>query len=310
MNEQARPIDVQPGVAYDVPLHEYLRWDAAGHTALEAIFSHCPARCRRKARRVSLSAARRTGMGVSVCALEPHLLLDAFVICPTGADGRRLPRRSKEQKARWSAFEAQHADKTIITPAEYAAQKRARAALLAHEVAAALFRDSRKQVGLVWEDRGTGCLCKARVNLLIDTTALRGQLPGGRALGILKTVRPGEANPARGRFGRVMWRWGYHRQAALYRDGWAELTGEDLPVLFVLVEKDELSLVAVHRASRGAMAVGRGEVAESLRAYCRCRSRGEWPGYGGGIHVADLPAWAVPWAGVEGVGAGGAAGRG
>ena len=302
MNEQARPIEVRPGVAYDVPLGEYLRWDAAGHTALEAIFSHCPARCRQAAGRSSLSAARRTGMGVSVCALGPHLLLDAFVICPTDADGRRLPRRSKEQKARWSAFEAEHADKVIITPAEYAAHKRARAALLAHEAAGVLFRDSQKQVSLAWEDRATGCVCKARVNLLIDTAALPAELPSGRALGVLKTVRPGEANPARGRFGRVMWRWGYHRQAALQHDGWSALTGEDLPVLFVLVEKDELSLVAVHRASRGAMAAGRREVAEALRTYCRCRARAEWPGYGGGIHVADLPAWAAGRAGTEGFG--------
>jgi hypothetical protein len=93
-------------------------------------------------------------------------------------------------------------------------------------------------------------------------------------------------------------RYGYHVQGEFYRR--AVLSVPDLvrpgqPVRFALVaqEKTPPFLVNVVLPDADAMTVAARRVDEALALYARCRSTGEWPGYGTAANIGELPAWAT-----------------
>lgn len=151
-------------------------------------------------------------------------------------------------------------------------------AVRAHPVAGAIFAaDGRAEQSMYWVDDETGVTCRGRVDWVHP-----------RALVDLKTALV--AAPSR--FSRSLVDYGYALQAEWYSQGWHALTGERLPFVHVVVEKEPPHLVAVYQVDADALAYGAEKASLARRIYAECESNDDWPGYSPEIELVSLPAWA------------------
>lgn len=157
------------------------------------------------------------------------------------------------------------------------------AAIRNHPRAGALVRScSQTELVLVWEDSSSGVLCKARLD---------GLATGGLGIMDLKST----TDAAHGAFGRSVYDYGYHRQAAMAIDGWKSLTRETFPFTIVAIEKDapfELMLYAVSFGS-DAHGVGQAEYRSVLHEVKKARETGVWEGYPKDVQDLELPKWVL-----------------
>lgn len=92
-------------------------------------------------------------------------------------------------------------------------------------------------------------------------------------------------------FSRSIAQFGYHIQDSHYRDGVEAATGEQLPFVFLAVEKEPPYLVAWYELDPDDVERGREAAARSLAVYRECKTSGMWPGYPTSAPIG-LPRWA------------------
>lgn len=149
-----------------------------------------------------------------------------------------------------------------------------------HPTAGAIVRHPDRLVerALVWLDPETGVTCRGRADIIVP----------GVAVVDVKTAD--DASP-RG-FGRAAATYGYPVQAAMYVDGWHALTGEHLPFLWIVVEKDPPHLVAHYYATAVQITDGRDAYQRACTVYAACESASDWPGYDPEPQPLTMPGWA------------------
>jgi hypothetical protein len=168
----------------------------------------------------------------------------------------------------------------VLTPKDFDLAEAMRDAVMAHPVAAALLVAGESELSLAWEQDGVGC--KGRLDL-----------HAGSVIADLKTTQ--DASPES--FAASSWRYGYHRQAALYLSG-ARAVGLDAQRYVVIaVEKDAPHAVALYEYDHGALDAGEQQVRRLLALYQRCVEEDRWPGYGDEVRPLTLPGWA--WSKIE-----------
>ncbi len=95
-----------------------------------------------------------------------------------------------------------------------------------------------------------------------------------------------------GSFERVVFKYGYHRQAGFYLPLVTELLGRPVfDFFFIAVEKVEPFGVAVYRMTDAACALGQDETLEDLRRLKRCAEVNEWPNIDATVRELGVPAW-------------------
>ena len=129
----------------------------------------------------------------------------------------------------------------------------------------------------------------------IDGVQVRARLDafvsGDMPVGVdLKTTR--KTADADG-FGREAADLGYHVQEAWYREALAAAGVNLSKFLFVVVEKEPPSLVAVNELDTIFQEMGKAAAAEARRRYRSGMETGVWPGYSDDIELASPPAWAA-----------------
>lgn len=151
-------------------------------------------------------------------------------------------------------------------------------AVMEHPVAGQAFaRDGKAEQSLYWVDQETGVTCRGRIDWLLPN-----------AIVDLKTT----INAAPQKFSRSLVDYGYALQAAWYQEGYEALTGERLPFVHIVVEKEAPHLVAVYQLDADAIAYGAEKAREARLLFAECESSGNWPGYSTDIELVSLPAWA------------------
>lgn len=130
---------------------------------------------------------------------------------------------------------AQHAGRTLLSPADWTTVQECAESVFGHPTAQELLSGEGRHIELSGfaRDEDTGLLLRARWD----------SLSPGRHICDLKSTR--DASP--GGFAREVGTWGYHLQDWQYREVWALLTGERLPMYFVAVQTDAPYLCAVHQ---------------------------------------------------------------
>lgn len=147
-----------------------------------------------------------------------------------------------------------------------------------HPKAAALLSGGEAEVSLFWDDSETGYQCKGRVDYL---------RPGGVIVD-LKTTKDASLNE----FKRSIANFGYHRQQAMYKDGYAAATGNECAAfVFVAVETKPPYAVGVYMLDDESEQKGRNEYQELLKQFASCQESGEWPAYSDDIEIIELPNW-------------------
>ena len=185
--------------------------------------------------------------------------------------------RTKEKKAEVAEWREQGV--LPLHSADYRAVFGMYKAVTSHPVASGLLASAphREATGLV-EGPG-GQWLRSRFDAI-----------GGAGIVDLKTVQAGAAEPEA--FIRKALAFGWHQQAAFYRDMAQELGITDGPFRFIAVEKTEPYLVSVIELDEATEDLGRDRNHRAIDLYRRCLATGEWPGYPTDITTASAPPWA------------------
>lgn len=204
---------------------------------------------------------------------EPGELSSRYVVKPAGLDGR-----TKEGKA-WAA---EHADREIVDATKHGAALDMAAAVRSLPDIAALMADGFAESSAFWLDDQTGELCKCRP----DWTS-----PAGDGVVLVDGKSTQDASPEG--FGRAIWNYCYHLQAAWYSDGFERATGQRVHgFVFAAVESAWPHAAAAYMLGDDVLEAARRENRRLLDLYAECRRTGVWPGYQAGVNLINLPAWA------------------
>lgn len=219
-----------PGVYEDVLFEDYLQWDALSSSRLKLAatsLAHYKAGWQGEE-----TPALRFGSLVHCGQLEPMALALRYAVMPAyemdaenvTKDGEQTQSKSsKYYQTKKAEFYKANADKTIVTADQFDEMLGCVKSLCSNEAASSVLRGPGPvEVSIVWEDEETGMLCKGRFDKLNSA---------GGMFADLKTARDVA------RFRRAIIDYGYHRQAAFYREGWRVLTGELLVPWLIPIEK-------------------------------------------------------------------------
>lgn len=272
--EPEAPSDDCPpvGIYEDVPFEDYCKWDAVNQSRLK-LLERSPEHYR-EAGSGEVSKALLFGELCHVAVLEPDELHKRFAVMPAyELDPRNVTKQGKQSKSKVcefykeskAAFEADAAEKgqTVVEQSVFD-QAEATAIAVRRNELAVQFLNGQREVSIIWNDTATGIRCKAR----IDNVSADG-------LTDLKTCP--DPNPHE--FERSIWKYGYHRQAAWYVDGWESLTGVALPFRIVAVGKDAPLQCCAAVVDSLSVNIGRAENKEALAYLLECRQTQNWPGY-------------------------------
>lgn len=216
------------------------------------------------------------GAAFHAVLLDGVRVADAVVKIPADVLTSNGQRRGKA----WEEFQAEHGGHaTLLLPADY---ERFCTMLrsIDHEPAARrVFADAvDREASIVWTDRETRVVCRCRLDVLTEW-----------CVADLKTTA--SVNPKQ--FSAAAYRFGYHRQAAWYLDGYRALYGDSMPFVFVAVEKKPPFTCAVFELDAEFIRQGQDENRAALRKFADCQRRDSWEPETRGLVVSLAPpAWA------------------
>lgn len=215
---------------------------------------------------------------------QPHR--DAFdighaahtLILGTGAPFVAIDVDSRRGKAWTEPAEAARAEGKVPLLRKDAEIVEGMAASVARHAGAAtlLGLPGRSEVTVEWTDEDVDC--RARIDRLAD--------------GLILDVKTAADASADG-FGRAAASYGYDVQHAAYTRAVQAATGDDLPFVFVVVEKAPPHFVALYTLPPEAIERGERRWLDALDLYKRCTETGEWPAYGDDITTLTWPRWAA-----------------
>jgi len=180
----------------------------------------------------------------------------------------------------WKAFRDSHPAGTFLVKAdEMLLLRQIERAIEAHEKARVILREGQHEINVRWQDEETGIWCRCRIDAAHP----------GWLLGDLKSAARIGPKP----FIDAILRYGYHRQAAWYQDGWQAYSGERLPFVFVPVTKEQPFQAAAYEIFQRFIEIGRRQNRRALWRLKECHQTGQWtyPGHGT-IRTLDAPAYA------------------
>lgn len=217
--------------------------------------------------------AKVAGSLCHTAMLEPEKLGLRYAVKPEGMTFST--RKGKAWRDAHGAFQ-------IVSTEDMAVAKAQRDALLSVPELAHALSSGRAEVSFFWIDARSGLLCKGRADWLHT-------LPDGRVIALdLKTTT--DADPAE--FGRGVWKYGYHRQAAHYTAGLTECGLDVAAFLFGAVTNARPFLAVPYMLDDEATRRGAEQVVELLDLFAECQRTNHWPAFGEGVQVLSLPAWA------------------
>jgi hypothetical protein len=228
------------------------------------------------------TAAFRIGSAAHCAILEADTFADRYVARPEGID-----RRTKDGKAAWESFSAQHAGKEILDVEELKQIAAMQSATREHPIASQLLAKGAPE--LVWRSHGNVMSLQCRTDWFNPDGC---EISGGRAyVADVKTIDSLDADAYRS-FERSCFSYGYHRQAGFY----LPLMTEFLPkpvydFYFIVVEKQPPNGVAVFRLDDNAVSVGQDETIDDLRKLKKCIETNSWPNIPSEITELALPKW-------------------
>ena len=271
----------EPGTYPNVPVEEYFAWDAASNSGLGRMLKS-PAHYRAYVEEEwADTPAQIVGRAAHMAILEPDLFWKTFAKEPE-CDFEKYanPRATKAYKEEVAFIEDRGL--TVLRDTDLESIQAMKAATLGHpKLRKVIQATGQAELSIVWDDPDTGVRCKARLDWHTPTHA-------GGAILDLKTTD--DASP--GSFERAVFRWGYHRQGALYLRGAREV---GLPVRhFTIgaVEKSPPHGVILYRLEDDAISLGKKQIDFALFRYAECLRTDDWPCYTTDVVDIGVPAWA------------------
>lgn len=218
------------------------------------------------------------GTLVHCALLEPEEFDKRYWIGPD------VDKRSKAWKEYVQTAEANGVE--LITKVQRDAAMRQAGALRALPEVAELLnaQGGAAEQSVYWRDVAHGLLLKCRP----DWKAPVGY---GRGMVLLDVKTAADASPEG--FAKACGTWGYFMQDPWYCDGVQAAEGVEVHgMVFAVVESEYPHAAKSYMLGDESRDFGRKRIAVARARYAQCLERDEWPGYGPGIQVIDLPRWA------------------
>ena len=230
-------------------------------------------------RGTSPGRAMVVGSACHALALEgPEAYAARYAVAP------RVDRRTKAGKVAWAAFSdmSKMTGQEVLTAVEGdQVEAMAMAARAFKPFAELLDQPHTAEGSLVWTDKDSGLLCKARPDLAAEGVLVD-----------FKTSRDARPRP----FARDAVDYGLDMQAAFYLDGWRAVHGESLRgklFAFCVVEKTAPHGVVWYYPDDAMIDNGRARYKRALALWAYCVEAGEWPSYSNQPQMLSLPPWAI-----------------
>jgi exodeoxyribonuclease VIII len=183
-------------------------------------------------------------------------------------------------KARKEAWLAEHAHLETMSEKDENAILGMLESVMCHPAASRLILEGQSEVTLRWKDQITGLACKIRADYWVKPKRY-----------VLDLKSTDDASPDA--FARSVYTYGYHRQDALYRAGFAAC-GETLEHFAIIaVEKEPPYACAVYVLDQDAIVKGFESVRRDIGRLAACIEADEWPSYSDGVEQLSLPHWAA-----------------
>lgn len=223
------------------------------------------------------SAAKKGGRVVHIAAFEPELFNSSVAVWHGG----------RRAGAEWKAFQQANAGLELVKEDEHERYLLIQEAVQRDPIAAKYLVGAQAEMTAQWTHElpsigglpGVVLPCKGRIDAIT---------PG--AILDLKTARDGSPSG----FGKSVWNYRYHVQAAFYVDGVFAATGRRLPYVMIVAENVEPFVVQVYVVPERILNIGREEYRLMLERLAFCRAENAWPGYAESELELDLPKWAAP----------------
>lgn len=264
-------MNMNPGVYPNIPFAEYLTIEAMSNSYLGRL-DKCPA--------AALVTQEETPALILGRAVHKLVLEGQDAFRQEYAISPQFDRRTSIGKAQAAQFEAENHGQIII--AEDAGMKiRAIAnAVYRHPWAKKLLDENVTEQTVIWTDRETGLLCKARPDAVPDE--------GKLTLIDLKTT----SDASEGAFTRSIIKYGYARGAAFYLDGFNAARGTKLDAfIHIAVETAEPYRTEIYLLDDDFIAWGREQYERLLVIEKECRAKNEYPHYSRAYTTINKPAW-------------------
>lgn len=268
------------GIYYDVPFAEYKEIDAVNNSLLWILKTKSPLHAKTYMDNPPLPTdAFHLGGAFHILLLEPRKFNRFYAVMPV------CDRRTKKGKEIYAAFTESVNSKELLANAEFE-QIDTMVDAIKKQVLYRLVQEGKPEIVVVWKEKKTGILCKARLDYIHPERAI--------IIDVKSTV---DASP--GRFPASCYRYGYYQQAAFYCDGYKAVTGDDPAFTFLPVEKSEPFAVAAYEAHEQMIFAGRHSYQQALDIWAECAKTNHWPGYESKVEIINLPPWALT---AEGIG--------
>jgi hypothetical protein len=216
--------------------------------------------------------AMMLGSALDDALFSPSVFLDKYAIGPDGDRGTK--KWKAEQEAVGEAV-------TLLKPDEHARIIGMAESLRSFPASSKLFAaPGDLQLALLWEDKETGLMCKAKLDKLCaeDPFVID-----------LKSTDDAEEQA----FSRTALNMGYDRQGAMYIDGCEACNVPGQYFILPVVEQDRPHPVAVYNLGAASIELGRIKNRRALREYAQAKKTGFWPGFPNRITPLEVPAWAL-----------------
>ena len=267
---------MKPGIYDDLPCADYREIEAINASSLAEV-DRSPRHWKFFRDNPSPpTKAMEFGTAFHEMVLEPDEFSKHYVVNPHGNW------RTKDSREFKAAMEAQGKialnDNDATTPWEYGEYgrllKMADAVKMSQEAMTLLA--GKKELTIVWRDPDFDLLCKGRIdcrneprNLLVD----------------LKSSR----NAAEDDFRQSVRTFGYASQAAMYLDGWSDLTGNDAAgFCFVVAEKEPPFALSIYQIDNEFISYGRDIYKRRLAKLQQCFQTDVWPSYPDEVRTLSL----------------------
>jgi len=275
----------KPGVYYDVPFTDYLRWQAVSQSMLKPYA--VSARTGRYNELHPKEATKSQVLGDAADAAVFHpSRFDAEYVSRPDFPGHHNSNAYKSAVAEWDAM---HTESVIMTADEHASAVAIRDAIREHDLARHVIFESagKSQVSIVWRDEKTGLLCKGRPDRICMLA--HEEIAGAACVDLKSSKSP---LPGRVRFDREIWTYDYAFQQAFYRMGLNTVASPtERHAVIVAVGNVEPYEVAVHALPESYMEAAARSVRMMLDQYADWKSRQQWPFGCEHLNIVECPKW-------------------
>jgi PDDEXK-like domain of unknown function (DUF3799) len=282
-------LDLEPGLYDDVsPEVYYGRYEGLARHSIMELMLDAPvlARAWYDGGEEESSPALDFGVAFHMAALEPDRFAATYAVEPDFGDCRANARTgtTKEEGARnreaRDAWRAAHAGAKYLSDEDAVRIRGMVEALHAHPVAGPIVKYGRSEVTCRWRDKATGIECAARGDKWHEDLAWLYDLKGLE-------------DASWDGFRMASERYGFHRQEAHYRMGWAT-TGNTIGGMgFVCVRKRAPHLIGLYEHEPSDIEAGAAANRRALVAMAEALKTGVWPGYQTGFQTVKLRPWAL-----------------